>query len=303
MSDTQMPAVSLIPVPGRWHASLELAREIERRGFAGIYVPSLGEAMGFCEALALQTEYIPFGTAIVNIYTRHPFDYAASAAMIHELSDGRFRFGIGVSHELVNGFLRVETGKPVADMRIFVESLRAAPRVGELPPVVLAALRDPMVRLGGRVGDGVVFANAARSHIAHSLSVLPEEKRDSDAFFFANMIPTVISDDLDAARARNRQTMTFYAKLPNYRKYWMQAGYEEEMHAIEGAIAAGEDDELPGLLSDRWLDDCTLAGNAAQVREGLEAWIDAGVRTPIVVPSSVAGNQMKAFAELFAAFQ
>jgi hypothetical protein len=38
------------------------------------------------------------------------------------------------------------------------------------------------------------------------------------------------------------------------------------------------------------------------VREGLEAWRAAGIRTPIVVPSSVAGNQLKAFGELFAAF-
>ena len=38
------------------------------------------------------------------------------------------------------------------------------------------------------------------------------------------------------------------------------------------------------------------------MREGLEAWYDAGVRTPILVPSSAAGNQMKAFEELFATF-
>jgi hypothetical protein len=38
------------------------------------------------------------------------------------------------------------------------------------------------------------------------------------------------------------------------------------------------------------------------VREGVEAWIDAGVRTPIIVPSSAAGNQLKAFEEIFATF-
>jgi hypothetical protein len=45
-----------------------------------------------------------------------------------------------------------------------------------------------------------------------------------------------------------------------------------------------------------------LFGSAGQVREGIEAWRAAGVRTPIIVPSSAAGNQMTAFAELFAAF-
>jgi alkanesulfonate monooxygenase SsuD/methylene tetrahydromethanopterin reductase-like flavin-dependent oxidoreductase (luciferase family) len=46
----------------------------------------------------------------------------------------------------------------------------------------------------------------------------------------------------------------------------------------------------------------TLFGTAEQVREGVEAWRAAGVKTPILVPSSAQGNQMDAFEELFAAF-
>jgi len=38
------------------------------------------------------------------------------------------------------------------------------------------------------------------------------------------------------------------------------------------------------------------------VLEGLEAWYDAGMKTPILVPSSAAGGQMKAFEEMFAMF-
>jgi alkanesulfonate monooxygenase SsuD/methylene tetrahydromethanopterin reductase-like flavin-dependent oxidoreductase (luciferase family) len=90
--------------------------------------------------------------------------------------------------------------------------------------------------------------------------------------------------------------------LPNYRNYWKEAGYEEEMNAVEAAIEAGETERIPECLSDRWQADTTLFGSAAKVREGVEAWFDAGVRTPILVPSSSAGGQMKAFEELFAAF-
>ena len=46
----------------------------------------------------------------------------------------------------------------------------------------------------------------------------------------------------------------------------------------------------------------TLFGAPSRVREGLESWRAAGIATPIVVPSSVAGNQLKAFEGLFAAF-
>src|SRR6266403_3840920 len=86
-----LPAVALAAVPGRRRATLDLAREIERRGFSGIYCPSFGDGLGLCEALALCTNTIEFGTAIVNIYARHAFDYATTVTLIHELSRGRFR--------------------------------------------------------------------------------------------------------------------------------------------------------------------------------------------------------------------
>lgn len=302
MSQKRMPAVSLIGVPGRVKQTLELAGEVERRGFEGIYVPSLADAFGFCEALALTTERIRFGTSIVNIYTRHPRDWAQSAALLHELSDGRFVFGIGVSHEAMNAYLGVRTGKPLQDMRKFVGDLRAGAGRAELPPVVLASLRDPMVKLAGEIGDGLVFANGARSYMAHSRSVLPPAKSADESFFFGNMIPTCISEDVAAAATRNRKTMVFYLTLPNYREYWKKAGYVDEMAAVEAALEAGKKQELAELMTDRWLADCTLFGTAAQVRDQLEAWRDAGVTTPILVPSSAAGNQMKAFEELFAAF-
>jgi hypothetical protein len=38
------------------------------------------------------------------------------------------------------------------------------------------------------------------------------------------------------------------------------------------------------------------------VRDGVAAWNEAGVTTLVIVPSSVAGNQMKAVEETFAAF-
>ena len=105
-------------------------------------------------------------------------------------------------------------------------------------------------------------------------------------FFIGNMIPTCISDDVEAAKAVNRKTLTHYALLPNYRNYWKEAGYVEEMEAIETAIAEKRKADVPKYLTDAWLADCTLFGPAARVREGLEAWYAAGIRTPIIVPSS-----------------
>jgi hypothetical protein len=116
------------------------------------------------------------------------------------------------------------------------------------------------------------------------------------------MIPTCISDDVEAAKAVNRRTLTRYTMLPNYRNYWKEAGYVEEMSAIEAAIGEGRQTDIPSLMSDKWLADATLFGSAANVRDGSEAWREAGVSTPVIVPSSASGNQFKAVEELFAAF-
>ncbi|PFG74913.1 LLM class flavin-dependent oxidoreductase [Tepidiforma thermophila] len=299
----QKPAVALAAAVGRRKWTVETAKQLEAAGFAGIYCASFGDGMGLCLSIAHATSTIKFGTSIIPIYYRVPFDLAQSAAYIHEIGDGRFYLGIGVSHEPANQRIGVKTGKPLSDMRRYVEAMRAAaPQVGPLPPIVLATLRKKMVELAVEIAEGAVWANAARSHMPESLSHIPQEKREGD-FFIGDMIPMCI-DDEDPAAAANvmRRVLTGYVMLPNYRNYWKEAGYVEEMEAIEAALARGDREALPGLMSDRWLADCTLFGTRKQVFEGLEQWYAAGVKTPIVVPSSTKGGQVKAFEELFAAF-
>ena len=297
-----LPAVSLVAVPGRRRATLEIARDIERRGFAAIFAPSLHANMSLCEALCHITERIVFASSIAPIYARTVGDFAQSAAFMHEVSGGRFRLGIGVSHAPTHARMGVTPGKPLLDVASFVAKLRAHSGSGPLPPIILATLRQRMIALAGEIGDGMVFANGARSHMPASLAVLPQAKRSDPNFLIANMIPTCISDDIEAAKAVNRKTLTSYALLANYRNYWTEAGYVEEMGAIDRAISERRLEDVPKYLTDAWLADCTLFGPADRVREGLESWRAAGIAMPIVVPSSAAGNQMRAFEELFAAF-
>jgi len=291
--------VSLAAVPGRRRTTIEVAQKLEQEGFSGIFCPSLGDGLALTEAIALNTRSIPFGTSIANIYTRHPYDFAQTAAFIHEVSGGRFRFGIGVSHGPAHERLRVTPGKPLDDIRRFVDDLRTgAKTAGELPPLVLATLRTKMVTLAGEIAQGAVWANAARSHMPASLRHLPAGARSDPSFFIGNMVPTCIDADRAAAAAVNRRTLTGYVKLPNYQNYWIEAGFEEEMLAIRKAIAAGEEQRIPELMSERWLSQVTLYGSPKEVRDGVEAWHASGVTTLIVVPSSTRGNQMVALQEL-----
>ncbi len=303
MPPDTLPAISLVAVPGRRRQTLDIAREIDRRGYAGIYIPSRFGNMAQCTALALATERIPFGTAIAPIYARTVEDFAHSAAYVHEVSGGRFRFGIGIAHGPTYQRLGITPGKPLSDTRDFVERLKSFVDAGALPPVILATLRKRMVALAAEIAQGMVFANASLSHMPQSLAMVPVARRNDPNFLIGNMLPICISTDMGAAKALLRRRLVHYALLPNYRAYWKEAGYVEEMTAVEAAIASNHPDDIPQYLTDRWLADNTVYGPATKVRDGVEAWRAAGVNTPILVPNSAAGNQLTALQEIFSAFE
>ena len=303
---SQMPALSLITVPGRRRAIVEAAVEADKRGFAGIYSPSSDDALGLCSSIAHLTESIPFATSIQPIYFQNAAQLATQASYINEISNGRFSLGIGVSHAPTLDRIGASRGRPLSDIRQYTEDLHKAdpapdnPGVG-LPPVLLATLRNKMVDLAVEIADGAIWANCSLSDIPRSISRIPAEKRDA-GFLVANMIPTIIDDDREAAANKHRQSLTMYVTLPNYRNYWKAAGFEEEMTGIEAALADGDHARLPELMSERWLSSCTLYGSAAEVREGVQAWFDAGVSTPILVPAALRGGHPAGIQRVFDTF-
>jgi alkanesulfonate monooxygenase SsuD/methylene tetrahydromethanopterin reductase-like flavin-dependent oxidoreductase (luciferase family) len=298
---TRLPALSVIGTPTKRTAILGLAAEADRRGFAGLASPGVHGNLAMCGSLAHVTSRIPFWTSIQPIYHCNPTEVAITAGHLAEVSGGRFRLGLGVSHAPAMDRLGLQTGKPLADVRAYVEGIRAAERpAGQLPPIWLATLRDKMLHLAVEIADGAVWANAAYSHMKDQLATIPDDRRESVDLL--NMAPTVIDADKDAARAIHRRTLTGYVTLPNYRNYWKAAGYEDEMVAIEDVLAAGDRDKLPSLMTDEWVDDCTISGAAGEVRERLDAWFDLGV-TPIAVMSSTTGGQAHAIGQLFELYQ
>ena len=259
--------------------------------------------MSQCLGLAFATQRMTFATAIAPIYAQSVDEFAQNAAYIHEVSGGRFQFGIGIAHAPAYTRFEARPGKPLGDTRAFIEKFKAQTQYGPLPPLIVATLRKRMIALAGEIGDGLVFANGSRAFMPDSLSALPDAKRRDPNFFIGNRVRTCISDDIAEAKAALRRSMASYWLMPNYRNYWKETGYAEEMADAEALIAAGRADEMPQRLTDRWLADCTLYGPASHVREGVEAWRDAGITTPVVVPIAPDGNQRTALDAAFKAFE
>ncbi len=286
------------------HAILELARRAEELKFAGIACPSLGATMGLCVSLAHSTNEIKFWTSIQPIYYSHAIEMANTAAHIHEVSNGRFALGLGVSHGPVIDRLGATTATPLADIKNYLATMKAQERFsGDLPPIYLAALRNKMMHLASEISNGAIWANASRKSIATQIALLPDSKRDN--MFLANMIPTVISDDVEAARAIHRKTLIGYVTLPNYRNYWRACGYGEQIDAFEKILSESAKEsrnaEIISAMDNEWLDDCTISGDVDTVRERLYGWSQIGV-LPIAVMSSTSGGQAQAISQLFDAF-
>ena len=286
------------------HAILELARRAEELKFAGIACPSLGATMGLCVSLAHSTNEIKFWTSIQPIYYSHAIEMANTAAHIHEVSNGRFALGLGVSHGPVIDRLGATTATPLADIKNYLATMKAQERFsGDLPPIYLAALRNKMMHLASEISEGAIWANASRKSIAAQIAQLPDSKRSN--MFLANMIPTVISDDVEAARAIHRKTLVGYVTLPNYRNYWRACGYGEQIDAFEKILSESAKEsrntEIISAMDNEWLDDCTISGDVDTVRERLYGWSQIGV-LPIAVMSSTSGGQAQAISQLFDAF-
>ncbi len=260
--------------------------------------------MSLCVSLAHATTTLQYFTSIQPIYLAHAFEAGNTAAHIQEISGGRFAFGVGVSHGPVVQRLGVATGKPLSDIREYVAAMRANEKFGgSLPPIYLATLRDKMLDLAIEIGDGALWANASLRAIPTQVVRIPADRRSK--FFLANMIPTVIADDIEAARAVNRRTLVMYATLPNYRNYWRASGYDAQVDKFEEVLktAAREQlsEALTAVMSDDWLDDCTMSGPPDLVRERITAWWATGVM-PVAVMSAVDGGQAKGVTNLFAAY-
>ena len=96
----------------------------ELQSYPAMNTPVDSEAVKFVHALTggNSTGKITFATSIAPIYQRTIVDFAQSSAMMHEISGGRFRLGIGIAHGPSYVRMGVTPGKPLADTRSFIAS-------------------------------------------------------------------------------------------------------------------------------------------------------------------------------------
>jgi probable F420-dependent oxidoreductase len=246
-------------------------RRVEALGYSALWLP---EAIGrdpfaLISHLAARTERLVFATGIANIYARDPVTMNALRHTLAELTGGRFVLGLGVSHpHLVTGVRGHAYGRPVATMRAYLDAMdkalfRAA-QTAEKAPVVLAALRERMLRLAGE-----------RTRGAHPYFVPPEHTARARAIlgpgpWLAPEQMVLLETDPARARAVAREYMKIYLGLPNYQNNLRWLGYS--------------DADFAGGGSDRVVDAIVAWGDERALRRRIQEHFDAGASHVCIQP-------------------
>jgi 5,10-methylenetetrahydromethanopterin reductase len=285
---------------------IDLAKSVEDCGLAGVFMTEAGnDSLAYCIGIGAHTRSIKLGTAITNIYLRHPALLANEAAAVQEFTGGRFILGLGAGHRESNTLLGIEMGEPMAKMREVVTALRKAidggrtgPRVTSKLPIYLAGVSRPMVKLAGEIADGVIFNFFPPARVKQALGELAEGAKignrslnDIEPALFATAF---ISDDLAAARRPARKLLSRYGALRFYGNMLANAGFSKE---IEGIRAAGRDEaKAIAAVTDNMIDSVLLVGPESRIRERLAELAAPGLGTVIVFVNPVnedrvSGNQ------------
>lgn len=309
-------AVSLYPMGLSYRDMVDIAKLAEASGYDGVFTVEAGvhsDAMAAAQAIALGTDRIAVGTGIANLYLRHPAILGAQAVAIDELSSGRFILGIGVNNEASVSALGLTWKAPRQALRETTACLRQM-FAGESPagvrspvrparygvPIHFAGLAMETAALAGEIADGLMgyLATPARfaQVAARAQQVAQAAGRDADAVVVSLLIPTFLSDDLQAARQSARRFLTGYMSMPHYRKMIRRSGFETEAERMTQAAEAGDRDALAALITDSVMDVLCLVGPASKCQEQLAAYREAGLAYPILAPQAVGDEAVTAVA-------
>ncbi|MDQ4143646.1 MAG: LLM class F420-dependent oxidoreductase [Actinomycetota bacterium] len=298
---------------------LELCQVAVDAGYSDLWSAEVGGADGFAPLAAVATTHTKtrLGTAIVPVFTRPPALLAMSAAALQNMSGGRFVLGLGTSSDIiVNNWMGESFSKPLTRLRQTVEVLREllngkkvtyegdsfrleAFRLQIDPsaqtPIYLAALGRAACQLAGEVADGVIFFLKTPDGVRQGLEWVAEGARragrDPADLDCVIRIPVAMDEDPDTLRHVLRRTITTYAMVDVYNRSLAQQGFADEAQAIVSAWRSGDRAQAASSVSDEMLEQLNVTGDAGSCRAGLERFEEAGVKTPVVLPMSVAADR------------
>jgi probable F420-dependent oxidoreductase len=266
-----------------------LVRRAEDAGYESVWSQEATELDGFTPLTiaALNSDRIRLVTGIVSVYTRGRTLLAQSATALSELSGGRFTLGLGASSNvIVDQWNGIPFERPLARVRDTVDYLRRAfagerleggfklnPAPTHPIPIVLAALRDRMLRLAAERADGAFTNFLPQSGVPKVVEAFGSPEKELACRFFS------MAGEDDEVFTTAKRILVGYATVPVYTEFFRWLGWGDEVDPIVDAWNAGDRRRAVELAPEQLVREIFLLGPVEAQRERLAAFAEAGITT------------------------
>jgi probable F420-dependent oxidoreductase len=275
--------------------------ELADLGYTDVWSAEADGADAFTP-LTLASVWAPslrLGSAIVPAFTRGPACMAQSVASLAQAAPGRFVFGIGTSSDVIverwNGIPFEDPYRRVRDMVRFLRVALTGEKVkqdfdtfsvkgfrlGVVPeqpvPILVAALREGMLKLAGREGDGAIINWLSADDVATVAPVVRQYGPDKEIVARIFVAPGV---DADTARNFGKFAIAAYLNVPVYAKFHEWLGRSDQLDGMWTKWKDGDRQGALGEIPDSLVDELIVHGPAEACREHVQRYVDNGVTTP-----------------------
>jgi len=289
-----------VPLPGHLHAQRAKLEELADLGYTDIWSAE-ADGMDAFTPLAMAAAWEPrlrLGTAIVPAFTRAPACMAQCAATLADAAPGRFALGLGSSSNVIverwNGVPFVEPYKKVRDMVRFLKDALSGEKVAkkydtfeingfklnvrpEQPPKILvAALREGMLKLAAREADGTIINWLSADDVKRVAGVVNANGADKEIVCRIFVCP---SENTEVVRAAGRFAIAAYLNVPVYAAFHEWLGRGPQLQGMWDAWKAGDRKAALAAIPDEVVDDLIVHGSPAQCRAQIQKYFDNGVTT------------------------
>lgn len=290
----------------------EFYRRLWQQGFTSFWSGEIDGPDGFAPLLvgAAALPEARFATGIVSPYLRGPALLAMSAAGVANVAPGRFALGIGAGSPLiVEGWNGGTLRQPHGRMRDTIRFLRAAFtgekvdadyetfsvhgfRLGLVPdvppPILLAALRPGMLRLASREADGVILNWVSPADVRRSLEEGGAQGEVACRIY--------VNPGMERAEFEHhaRRLLAVYGNVDAYAAQQSWLGRDELLAPMWSAWRAGDRRGAAEAIPQEVLDELFITGTPDECHARIQAYVDAGVTTPILTLFPLAADPVAA---------
>lgn len=293
-----------LPLPGiPLHEHEDFLKEMVDLGYTDFWSSEANGHDGFTP-LALASAWAPsarLGVAIIPAFTRGPALMAQSIASLADAAPGRFVMGIGTSSDVIverwNGIPFEQPYQQVRDMVRFLRKALAGEKVdasGERftvkgfrmgvdldtpPPILIAALRQGMLKLAGREGDGAILNWLSAEDLKQVLPYVHEGGEGKEIVARIFVLPV---EDRDAALAIGRRAMAAYLNVPVYAAFHEWLGRGDQLAGMWKCWKEGDRAAALEAIPEEVVDALIVSGPPEACREHILRYVENGVDTPAI---------------------